>query len=250
MVKSLPNNMGIWFNYWWIFISFSWQVCYNGRHVFMGYLNMEEKTKEAIDDDGWLHSGDIGKIDKDDFLFITGRIKGKHFASQVFNVSLLYVVLLSAFSIYVCFKYLYILSWLSWCYNVQVQAWHGYSHYYISLFCDVRNTRVPSSQDMHENPQKSQLCWQYFLLFISELIITAGGENVPPVPIEDEIKKHAPLISNCMLIGDQRKFLSMIITLKVNILCVNVNIGSKIYQSKIWCTRWRFIFVYFLQRSQ
>ena len=76
----------------------------------MGYLNMEEKTKEAIDDDGWLHSGDIGKIDKDDFLFITGRIKGKHFASQVFNVSLLYVVLLSAFSIYVCFKYLYILS--------------------------------------------------------------------------------------------------------------------------------------------
>ena len=43
----------------------------------MGYLNMEEKTKEAIDEEGWLHSGDIGKVDKDGFLFITGRIKGK-----------------------------------------------------------------------------------------------------------------------------------------------------------------------------
>ena len=42
----------------------------------MGYLNNEEKTKEAIDEEGWLHSGDIGKIDKDGFVFITGRIKG------------------------------------------------------------------------------------------------------------------------------------------------------------------------------
>ena len=49
-----------------------------GRHVFMGYLNNEEKTKEAIDDEGWLHSGDIGRVDEDGFLFITGRIKGRN----------------------------------------------------------------------------------------------------------------------------------------------------------------------------
>ena len=45
--------------------------------MFMGYFHNEEKTKEAIDDEGWLHSGDIGKIDKDGFVSITGRIKGE-----------------------------------------------------------------------------------------------------------------------------------------------------------------------------
>ncbi len=52
------------------------QICMFGRHVFMGYLNNNDKTVETIDDDGWLHSGDIGRVDKDGFLYITGRIKG------------------------------------------------------------------------------------------------------------------------------------------------------------------------------
>lgn len=43
----------------------------------MGYLNMEDKTNEALDSDGWLHSGDIGKKDSDGFMYITGRIKGE-----------------------------------------------------------------------------------------------------------------------------------------------------------------------------
>lgn len=50
---------------------------------------------------------------------------------------------------------------------------------------------------------------------IKELIITAGGENVPPVLIEDQIKLQCPLVSNAMLIGDKRKFLACLLTLRV-----------------------------------
>ncbi|NWI48927.1 ACBG2 ligase, partial [Calyptomena viridis] len=101
------------------------EICFSGRHIFMGYLNMEDKTKEAIDEDGWLHSGDLGKHDKDGFLYVTGRIK--------------------------------------------------------------------------------------------ELIITAGGENIPPIPIEDAVKNAVPIISNAMLVGDKAKFLAMLLTLKCNV---------------------------------
>ncbi|CAL8263092.1 unnamed protein product [Boreogadus saida] len=100
----------------------SGEVCFWGRHVFMGYLNMADQTAEALDPDGWLHSGDLGRHDGNNFLFITGRIK--------------------------------------------------------------------------------------------ELIITAGGENIPPVPIEDAVKAEASIVSNAMLLGDKLKFLSMFLTLK------------------------------------
>lgn len=102
------------------------ELCIGGRHVMMGYLHREDKTREALDDDGWFHTGDLSRVDEDGYIFITGRIK--------------------------------------------------------------------------------------------ELIITAGGENVAPVPIEDNIKKALPCLSNAMVIGDKLKFLSVLISFKVGIL--------------------------------
>lgn len=98
------------------------EIIYTGRHIFMGYMKMQDKTDDAVDKDGYLHSGDVGSIDSDGFLKITGRIK--------------------------------------------------------------------------------------------ELIITAGGENIAPVLIEAELKKAMPALSNAVVIGDKRKFLSVLLSLK------------------------------------
>lgn len=49
---------------------------------------------------------------------------------------------------------------------------------------------------------------------LKELIITAGGENVAPILIEDKIKEVMPFLSNSIVIGDRRKYLVAILTLK------------------------------------
>ncbi len=52
---------------------------------------------------------------------------------------------------------------------------------------------------------------------IKELIIGAGGENIAPVPIEDNFKEICPPCSNIMMVGEQQRFMAALITFKVDV---------------------------------
>ncbi|RAO78577.1 AMP-binding protein [Methanothermobacter tenebrarum] len=51
------------------------EICCRGYNVMKGYYKMPEMTKEVIDEDGWLHSGDLAVMDEDGYYSIVGRIK-------------------------------------------------------------------------------------------------------------------------------------------------------------------------------
>ncbi|EGD79828.1 hypothetical protein PTSG_10811 [Salpingoeca rosetta] len=100
----------------------SHEILMYGRHVMMGYLFDPDATSDAIDERGWLHTGDIGQADRSGFLYVTGR-----------------------------------------------------------------------------QP---------------DLLLTAGGAYVPPVPIETALKAELRgLVSNAVLVGAKRKSLGVLLTL-------------------------------------
>ncbi|CAD5107554.1 AMP-dependent synthetase/ligase [Zestomonas carbonaria] len=96
------------------------EVLVRGPLVFQGYFGQPDKTAETFDEDGWLRSGDIGRIDEDGYLWLTGRKK--------------------------------------------------------------------------------------------ELIITAGGKNIAPTPIEALLKQQ-PLVEQALVHGDRRKYLVALLAL-------------------------------------
>ncbi|OYV02466.1 MAG: long-chain fatty acid--CoA ligase [Burkholderiales bacterium PBB5] len=56
-------------------ISAQGEILLRGANVIKGYLNQPEKTAEAIDAEGWLHTGDVGRVDDDGYFYITDRMK-------------------------------------------------------------------------------------------------------------------------------------------------------------------------------
>ncbi|MFI0349804.1 AMP-dependent synthetase/ligase [Actinomadura sp. 9N407] len=95
------------------------EILVQGLNILSGYWNNADATKEALED-GWFHTGDLGSLDSEGYLSITGRKK--------------------------------------------------------------------------------------------EILVTAAGKNVAPAPLEDRLRAH-PLISQCLVVGDGRKFISALITL-------------------------------------
>ncbi|GAA2099853.1 AMP-dependent synthetase/ligase [Actinomadura alba] len=95
------------------------EILIKGINVFQGYWHNEAAGDESLKD-GWFHTGDLGSLDADGYLSITGRKK--------------------------------------------------------------------------------------------EILVTAGGKNVAPAPLEDRLRAH-PLVSQCLVVGDGRPFISCLITL-------------------------------------
>jgi len=106
------------------------EIQFSGRHIMPGYYKDPEATAATMTEDGWLKSGDLGKMDMDGFVYVTGRLK--------------------------------------------------------------------------------------------EIYVSSAGKNIAPLVIEETMKS-IPVVSQCMLIGDNRKYCSALFTLDVGAILRDVH---------------------------
>ena len=106
------------------------EIQFKGKHIMAGYYRNPEATADTMTEDGWLKSGDLGKIDMDGFVYVTGRLK--------------------------------------------------------------------------------------------EIYVSSAGKNIAPLVIEETMKS-IPVVSQCMLIGDNRKYCSALFTLDVGAILRDVH---------------------------
>ena len=62
------------------------EILVKGTNIMLGYYKNEKATAEAIDDEGWLHTGDLGITDREDFIYIRGRCKNMLLGSSGQNI--------------------------------------------------------------------------------------------------------------------------------------------------------------------
>ena len=62
------------------------EICVKGTNVMLGYFENEEATREAFDEEGYFRTGDLGRIDKEGWIYITGRSKNLIILSNGKNV--------------------------------------------------------------------------------------------------------------------------------------------------------------------
>jgi len=111
---------------------------------------------------------------------------------------------------------------------------------FMGYLCDEERTRAAFDDDgwLHSGDcgRKDEDGFVFITGRLKEILITAGGENVAPVPIENIVKEELPCISNCVLVGDGRKFLSMLLTLQTEV-CRDKNEPTDVLAPCViqWC---------------